>query len=529
MVFRNSSDTPITRVLRVKNPLLERVRLLHRGKHETITLFDKLQSHQIHFDFSIVLQPHEESTYYLNIQNNTTALRFDVQLLLPKEAQSSYYEELLLYTLFFSVVGILFIYNLVLYFYAKEHTYLLYSIYLLVLIWQQMTYLGLTQMLFSHWLVNIDNLAVVVKVNLLYISAALFAQAFLQTKRFARIHRIYWGIIIVACIEMPFVGTPWFYYPEVAILTGMFFVFFNMFASVYIYLQGYKQARLFVMGWGFQLIGFTLMILDGLGVISIMPSLPEVVMFFTAIEAIVLSLAFVDRYTIVKDAKEASDKKLLHTLQERQYIIEYEIEKATRELNISLANEKNLLKELQHRTKNNLQFILSLIRMQSDKLDASSAAVCETLEGRINTIAKAQEYLLVQDNLQAIEMDDYLEALLSRLQQLSHKEIALTLEVHHLLLPLKEAGYIGLILNELVTNSIKHSSRETIAITVTLERQLNRVTLRYYDNSKEVPNKEPSSHSLGLNIIQTLVQGQLEGELQMPQKGTHEYVIRFSV
>ena len=207
-------------------------------------------------------------------------------------------------TAFFSIIVMLLIYNSLLFLYTKENAYIFYCLYLATLLFQQVTYLGVSQMFFPQWLIHYDNLNVVFKVNIMYITAAIFAKSFLQTKVYPRINRIYNAIILVAILEMPLFGTPSFYYPEVAVLTGFVFVVFNIFASSFIYQQGYKQARFFVIGWSFLVVGFIIMIFDGLGLISVMHKMSNLIIFLTALEAIVLSLAFTDRYMILKVAKD---------------------------------------------------------------------------------------------------------------------------------------------------------------------------------------------------------------------------------
>ncbi|MEJ2372349.1 MAG: 7TM diverse intracellular signaling domain-containing protein, partial [Sulfurimonas sp.] len=261
------------------------------------------------------------------------------------------------------VILALLLYNLLLYFYSKQIAYLYYSLYLCTLIFQQLTYLGITPLYFSKDFVYIDNLSVLFKVNIMYIAAALFAKEFLHTKGYLKINKIYNLIILISLIEIPLFGTSYFYYPEIGILTGLVFVIFNIFAAIYIYKQGHKQARLFIAAWIVLVIGFVLMILDALGFISIMLSFQNIILYGTVLEALLLSLAFTDRYILLQKQKEKADQLLMRALENRQLIIEAEIKRQTKDLSNSLKNQKTLLKELHHRTKNNLQLMLSIIRM----------------------------------------------------------------------------------------------------------------------------------------------------------------------
>jgi len=527
----NSGEKQETKILQIRNPLLEEVSLYktdQKTQHKG-TLYQSIPRNELHTIFTITVQPKEMQEYYLKVRNTTTALRLSINLKDKLDyLQDEYHEQNIIF-IFLSILGVLFLYNFVFYLYTKEKVYVFYLFYLFALLFQQSTYLGITQMFAPSWFVYYDNLAVVFKVNLLFISAVLFAKSFLQTQHYKKIDKIYNIILTLGLIEIPLFGTPWFYLPELAIVTALFFIYFNMYAAIYIYRQGKKEARFFVAGWAFQLVGFTLMILDGLGFTSIMGELTDIVMFLTALEAIVLSLAFVDKYSIVAKAKEVSDALLIAEMQSRQTIIEKEIKSATKDLYHSLANEKSLLKELHHRTKNNLQLILSLVRLQSDKLKGKEKSAFNQLQSRISAIAKAQQLLYLNRDLQVIDMHEYISELCRSLEQLSRKNIHCEIAVDAVYIPIKEASPVGLILNELVTNSIKHIKLDKIDIKITVVKEDDELTFIYRDNSQGFDINKLDGDTLGIQLVKTLAEDQLEGELQIKSNGYLEYIVRFSL
>jgi len=439
----NSGEQKETKILQIRNPLLEDVSLYkktlkpqHKG-----TLYQSIPRGELHTIFEITLQPKELQEFYLKVRNTTTALRLSIRLKDKLDYLKDEYHEQNIIFIFLSILGLLFLYNFILYLYTKEKVYIFYLLYLFALLFQQSTYLGITQMFAPFWFVYYDNLAVVFKVNVLFISAVFFAKSFLQTQRYKKINKIYNAILLLGLIEIPLFGLPWFYLPEVSIVTALFFIYFNMYAAIYIYKHGKKEARFFIVG--------------------------DIVMFLTALEAIVLSLAFIDRYSIFKKEKEQLDTSLMQELQKRQEIVELEVQKATKHLNISLKNEKNLLKELHHRSKNNLQLILSLVRMQEDETEDKALRLgLQELEGRINSIAKIYTMLDIKEDLQKIDMAAYIEELCEDIKALSQKNVEYEYDIRNILLPIRSAGYVGLIVNELVTNSIKYVQKEQILIQI---------------------------------------------------------------
>ena len=254
--------------------------------------------------------------------------------------------------------------------------------------------------------------------------------------------------------------------------------------------------------------------------------------FVFAFQALILSLAFAYRYHLLQKAKEKTDARLLRESQNRKKIIEDEVIKKTEALKQALETKEILLKEIHHRVKNNLQIILSIIRLQNDEIeDKIISEKFLNLENRINAISKTYSMLLLKENLEKIEMQEYVDVLLldigaSLHQQKQSIEIATTIDAS---LPLQECAYVGLIINELVTNSYKYAFEgKGGKIQITLTHQNDNYLLIVQDNGKGF-EKETKKQTLGLKLIDTLVYGQLRGE--MLQETTHhtKYTIRFTL
>lgn len=528
--FHNSSHKRVSKILEVQNPLLEDVFLYqnqtpikkgssHVGKHKN----------SINTVFDLSLNANETRVCYLKITNATTALRLGLSL--QDKAlfvEEEHHRELLIY-IFFTIVLMLFTYNTFLYLYTKENMYAYYSLYLLALMSQQSTYLGLTQMYMPQWFINYDNLNVLLKVNIMYITAALFAKSFLQTKKYPLLNKTYNIFITLSLLEIPIFGTPYFYYPEVGIVTALVFIVFNMCAGFYIYRQGNKQARLFVIGWSFLVVGFVLMIVDALGIISVMQNISNLIMFLLALEAMVLSLAFMDRYIILRSEKQNADALLVSEYESRQVVIEAKIKEQTVSLSKALQTKEVLLRELHHRTKNNLQLITSLVRMQADGLQEYEKGKFYDLERRINAISKTHQMLYLKEDLQSIDMCLYISELYEDIVELSNKNIDAKIDISNVFMPLREASYIGLIVNELITNSMKYVQKEEIKIEIFFSYEEEKYHLTIKDNGDSVEYKELKKDGLGIKLVRTLVESQLEGTLKIEIKDGLKYMIEFAL
>jgi two-component sensor histidine kinase len=361
------------------------------------------------------------------------------------------------------------------------------------------------------------------KITLMILSASLFAISFLKTKEIPFLNRIYKGFIALALLEITILNIPTLYNLKITILTSALLIIFNLIASTISYKKGNQQARLFIVGFSIVFISYAILICDALGLISVVQRFPNTLIWGTTIEALILSLAFVDRYKILQTQKEEADKN-------RERIIKDEVALKTAQLNRALKAKSLLLKEVHHRVKNNLQIILSMIRLQSDKItNTIEKEKFTNIENRINAIAKTYNMLIVDENLDEIDMEEYIEALLLDIEEsMFSKSLNITLITDiSASLPLRKAVYIGIIINELVTNSYKYAfDRGEGRISIKLYKKSQTYTLLVSDNGRGFVYNQ-KQESLGLKLIHSLILEQLKGKLSIETESSSNYKIEF--
>jgi two-component sensor histidine kinase len=512
-------------ILYLDNPILEHITLYQDGHiiGKSGMLHVNKERHNLYPAFHITAPPKSSQTYYLHVQNTTTALQFALLLSSPEHFNTNNWLHQFAIILYLGMIIAFVLYAIALSLYTKERSYLYYIFYIATLLFQQLTYLGFLPLYMPVSFTAVDNLLVVPKVAIMIIAAALFARAFLKTSSFARIDAVYKSIIAVSFLLIPLTGFQAFYYPEAIVLVGLIFIFLNLFSAIFIYKRGHKQARFFIVGWSFLIIGYLLAIVDALGLFSIMYSIPMLVMIFTAIEALFLLLAFIDRVRILQQQADAYQIRLRHELEKRNLIIQDEVNNQTRTL-------KNLYKELHHRVKNNLQIILSIIKLQSDTLsDDATISSFLHLENRIRSIAKTHEVLYQEDNIEMIDMSEYLEELCYEIHEsLSPRELKFHFDIDASI-PLREAVYVGLIVNELISNSIKYALT-CKQITISLHQDEERTFFLHIDDDGAGYNaSQIKTSSLGLKLVNALVHEQLNGTININTAGKSSYDIRFSL
>lgn len=244
----------------------------------------------------------------------------------------------------------------------------------------------------------------------------------------------------------------------------------------------------------------------------------------------------------VTELKKAQEEKIRTELTEVANIqLQKEIEEKTKiekELIKAIKEKKVLLKEIHHRVKNNLQLVSSLLKLQaytSDNKEFHNAISAS--QGRIKSMALVHENLYHTKTLSEINIKEYLNTLLnnkvSEINDYKNNikfEIAspkVNLDIEHML-------PIGLIINELVTNSIKYALKEThkceICIELTNHKE-NQFCLTYKDNGPGLPEeaKKNNLKGLGLELVDSFV-SQLEGTIKAKSNSQGlAYFINFEI
>jgi len=200
----------------------------------------------------------------------------------------------------------------------------------------------------------------------------------------------------------------------------------------------------------------------------------------------------------------------------------------------SLQEKEVLLKEINHRVKNNLQIISSLLNLQSrDIQDEQALRLFEVSQDRIKAMALVHEKLYQSEDLARIDFGEYIKSLATDLggsYGLDSRNINLKIDVDNILLGVDIAIPCGVIVNELVANSLKHAfpGDGSGEITVSFRAVNGQYTMVFKDDGIGLPEGLDISHpySLGLTIVNALT-GQLGGAIDLNRNGGSEISITF--
>lgn len=184
----------------------------------------------------------------------------------------------------------------------------------------------------------------------------------------------------------------------------------------------------------------------------------------------------------------------------------------------SLKEKEVLLAEIHHRVKNNLAVISGLLQMQIWESENESAALAlQESQLRVQSIALVHEKLYQSESLSYINFDKYIEELLQAVSNAylsDDSEIKIITDLDNVILNINQAIPCSLLLNELVSNALKHafSDQKTGCIEISMAQQGDEVIVRVKDDGKGFPTAENDSTSLGMSLVNTLCR-QINGEL----------------
>ncbi|WP_244603599.1 histidine kinase dimerization/phosphoacceptor domain -containing protein [Methanococcoides sp. AM1] len=193
-------------------------------------------------------------------------------------------------------------------------------------------------------------------------------------------------------------------------------------------------------------------------------------------------------------------------------------------------------KEIHHRIKNNLQVISTLLYLESDKFkDKKVKEAFRDSQDRVRTMALVHEKLYQSEDMESIDFADYTKNLINYLSQsyvVGDRDIKIDLKVEDIFLNMDTAVPLGIIINELVSNSLKYAFKdkgEKGIISVDIKHSGDDFTLTVCDNGCGIPEDIDfrDTESLGLQLVTNLVE-QIDGTITLDKETGTKFTIIFT-
>ena len=189
-----------------------------------------------------------------------------------------------------------------------------------------------------------------------------------------------------------------------------------------------------------------------------------------------------------------------------------------------------LLREVLHRTKNNMSTIASMLTLQAEMVRETTAKeALEDARNRVHSMQLLYEKLHTPEEIGEMSIRDYLPPLAYDIVDLfpPAKNVMVNTEIEEFTLPAKKLSALGIIANELITNAMKYAfeGRDDGMITVAGQKRGDEVTIVVEDNGNGMPDLS-GVEGFGFSLVDSLVQ-QLNGELIVEHDGGTRFILTF--
>ena len=251
-------------------------------------------------------------------------------------------------------------------------------------------------------------------------------------------------------------------------------------------------------------------------------------------------IAYEGRIVNIEERKlreqEEQNRKAAEAVSRVQLNMVSKLEKNEQQLQQSLKEKEILLREIYHRTKNNMLVIISMLKLQlGDISDPKTLSIFQETENRIRAMAMVHENLYRSDSLVDIDLASYLTELATTLikSMVINQNITIETETEPVPISIDNAVPLGLAVNEIITNSLKHGFPDNRSGSIILhlcQSAENVIQLRVKDTGIGIPESFDfeKNNSFGLQITKNLIRKQLHGTITMRQDNGTETEICFT-
>jgi two-component sensor histidine kinase len=207
------------------------------------------------------------------------------------------------------------------------------------------------------------------------------------------------------------------------------------------------------------------------------------------------------------------------------------LKKNRKELGESLQLNKLLLKETNHRVKNNFQMMMSILNVKGRDLSLSHDEFVALLHSKIASMAKVHELLLQQSGTSKISAELFFAEVIASINHslsLPDRNIQIDFETEDCEIDMEKMIILGVIINELVTNSVKHAfaNSEGGSILFTLVQEEKFTIIIFKDNGLGMGSNQSQNRVSGLSIVQSLVK-QIQGEMEIVDENGLTVILSF--
>ncbi|MFA7083280.1 MAG: 7TM diverse intracellular signaling domain-containing protein [Arcobacteraceae bacterium] len=403
----------------------------------------------------------------------------------------------------FGILTIIFIFNLFLWINLREVIYLYYAGYSFFSFIYFLNISGLLAYINLQYYMFELHFAAGLSVIFLSLFSIEYFNAKKHFKKATYILKILMLIIAIFGILMLFSYTPWNKIINNAITLTLLSLIVT---SIVIYKKGQHFLKYYIFAITVYFLSIIIYILLLSGVVEYNSFTRYGYLFSLCLEIIIFSLMLANRYNIIKNSQISTQNELIDLQNNQNKKLENEVKKQTQSLQgankklSKLLKERELLvKEVFHRVKNNFHMIIAFLWFESKK--ESDKNRFSELINRIKSMSLIHEYLCNSKDLVHINVQEYLDELIQTIiRTYVNSNVTLNKKVDNIRIDFDHIMSLGVIINEIISNSIKHHPKKIpIVLDIACFKKNHLVVLHIKDNGMGFDlNEHPTGFGLEL-------------------------------
>ncbi len=493
----NKSDNELVKIIEYASPLTSFIDFYDAKSKKLLKssgMLNKNSKESLNPVLKVKLKQHESRAFYIKISSNVTTLIAKLYAWDIKKYSDKLKENQVILALFFGAMGIIILYNSVIYLMLRKKMYLYYVVAFFGILVYYFLYQGLAPLFLSKESIRVITYLIPFIVLLPVVFLSLFTKEILELHKDAKLNKIF-NIMLVVTVVSTFV----LYSLNLHSIRNFSFVllFFMLFGITLLSLKSNSYAKYLLISWFVFSLTALLMYLENIFVLNmdtIFPYYSEVALLFESLSFSLILAHSIERLELVKmkGEKELEYKELI-------------------------------INELDHRISGSLQSFL--FRVEQEEED--TGVDLESLKQNIFAIGEINRHLNTTQNFTEVNMQEYLSAIAQSLQRIYYRpdiNIMLNIESDIILKP-KNAKSCGKILAEAITNIYKYAfddKRGEIAISL---KKSDTYIFIIADNGKGIQAKREGS--LGIDLIEEFVKIELKGVMQIDSSNGTKITIRW--
>lgn len=402
----------------------------------------------------------------------------------------------------FGILLIIIIFNLFLWLSLKEKVYIYYVGYAFFALVYLINISGLLIYFdLQHYMYKLHFSA-----SLCIIFLSLFSIEYFEAKRYFKASVFVIKILILLLFVFAFMMvavsySPWNNYMNHIITIILITLIVS---SIKIYKKGQYFLKYYIFAISIYFTSVIIFILFLMGIIEYNYFNRYAYIYCLSLEIIVFALILSNRYNIIKNEQIKTQNELISLQINQNKLLENEVEKKTLKLTKLVKERELLVKEVFHRVKNNFHVITAFLWFESKKDDNKHRFT--ELINRIKSMSLIHEYLCNSKDLIDINLKEYIDELVKTIiQTYSIPTLKINTNIENINLEFENIMSLGVVVNEIISNSIKHHPKEkAIILDINCYKKSDSVILIIVDNGLGF-DENIQKTGLGLELIKDFI------------------------